>query len=277
MNNLINKIHLGDCLEILKQIEDESIDLVITDPPYKIISGGVRIVNEGECGDILNKRDYSKTDPKGVLGRGRIVVSDGTRCSNKWLKKGQKDIPSAVKNGKMFEHNDIQFSEWLPEIYRVLKKGTHAYIMINSRNLKDLQIEAEKVGFVFQNLLVWDKGNLTPNKYYMQGAEFVLLLSKRPHRTINNMGTPNILKIPNETGNKQHPTQKPYELFDIFVRNSSNVGDIVLDPFAGRGTLAVSCIRNNRQYITIEKDEEYYNIAKSNAEKALGNVGLFKC
>jgi len=299
----LNKIYNTDCLEYMKTLDDESVDLVVTDPPYKIIAGGCRIIDESnECGGVLNrrveascknekmkkdveywynnkvnnkKRDYSKTDPKGCLGRGRKVVSDGTNCSNKWLKKDNTDIISAVKDGKMFEHNDIKFSDWLPEVYRVLKKGTHAYIMINGRNLKDMQVEAEKVGFVYQNLLIWNKLNLTPNKYYMQGAEFILLLSKRPHRTINDMGTSNILSIKNEVGKKEHPTQKPFELFDILIKNSSNKGDIVLDPFMGRGTTAVSCIRTERNFIGCELDGDFYKMCLDNINQVNCNVGLF--
>jgi site-specific DNA-methyltransferase (adenine-specific) len=264
----LNKLILADCLDVLPTIEDESVDLVATDCPYKVIAGGIRIVEEG-------KTDYSITDPKGCLGRGRIVVSDGTACSNKWLKKGENDIPSAVKDGKMFEHNDIEFSQWLPEVFRVLKKGTHAYIMINGRNLKELQSEAEKVGFEYQNLLVWEKGNYTPNKYYMQGAEFILMLSKRPARNINNMGSKNIIKIANFIGNKIHPTEKPVSLMQILIEESTNVGDIVLDPFSGSGSTARACIRAKRNYIAIEKDESYYNISKIKIEEEINTLTLF--
>jgi len=273
---MLNNIHLGDSLELMKKLDDESIDLIVSDVPYKIIAGGVRVVDIGdEPTGCLRKRDYSKTDPKGCLNRGKKVISDGTKCSDKWLKKDD-EVSSAVKNGKMFKHNDIEFSEWLPDMYRVLKKGTHCYLMVNSRNLTTLQNEAEKVGFVFQNLLVWDKGNLTPNKYYMQGAEFVLLLSKRPHRPIHNMGTSNIVKIPNEVGKKEHPTQKPIKLYNIFIKNSSNKNDVVLDPFAGRGTIAMSCIQTDRQFIGFELDEDFYKICQENIKKTRGNVGLFE-
>jgi DNA modification methylase len=64
MENLINQVHNQDCLEILKQIPSESINLVATDCPYKIKAGGVRTeYKNDECGSILNKRNYSKTDP----------------------------------------------------------------------------------------------------------------------------------------------------------------------------------------------------------------------
>jgi site-specific DNA-methyltransferase (adenine-specific) len=263
----MTNIQQGDCLALIKSIPDESIDCVVSDCPYKIIAGGIRVeYQDDEPSGVLNKRDWSKTDPKGVLGRGKMVVkSDGTNASNKWLKK-DNIMPSAVKDGKMFEHNEIKFHEWLPEVFRVLKKGTHAYIMINSRNLKELQIEAEKVGFEFQNLLAWDKTSKTPNKYYMQQMEFILLLSKRPARNINDMGSGNLISIPNIIGNKQHPTQKPTTLMEVFIKNSTQENEIVLDPFMGSGSTALACLNTNRNFIGYELDQEYFEIARNRIE-----------
>lgn len=250
-------------MEVFKIIPDESIDCVVSDVPYKIISWGVRIINQwDECSWVLQKRDYSKTDPKWCLNIWRIVVSDWTACSNKWLKKDQTNIPSAVKDWKMFEHNDIEFQERLPELYRVLKKGTHCYLMINGRNLKDLQTDAEKVWFEYQNLLIRDKGNVTPNKYYMQWVEFILMLSKRPAKNINNMWEKNIFKIPNIIWKKQHPTEKPIELMEILIRNSTNEWDIVLDPFCWTWATCVASQKLNRKYIGIEIDSQYSTIAE---------------
>lgn len=271
----MNQIYNIDCMEGFKKLQDESIDLIATDCPYLIISGGVRMVDiDDECKGVLSRRDYSKTDPKGCLSRGKKVVSDGTKCSNKWLKKNNTDIVCAVKNGKMFNHNDITFKEWLPEAYRVLKKSTHCYIMINSRNLKELQIEAEKVGFVFQNLLFWNKGTATPNKYYMQQVENILMLSKRPARNINNMGATTLISIPN-VRNKLHPTEKPVKLMELLIKNSSNINDIVLDPFMGSGSTINACINTKRQYIGFDIDKEYFDIVEDRIKKAYGKVGLF--
>ncbi len=256
-----HKLFNDDCLNILPQMESESIDLVVTDCPYRIVSGGIRVVDAGdECGGVLNKRDYSKTDPKGVLSRGRrIVVADGSNIGARWIKKGG-EIPCAVRDGKMFEHNEIKFEEWLPEVYRILKPRTHCYIMINSRNLKELQTKAEDVGFSFQNLLAWDKGNVTPNQYYMQGLEFILMLSKRPAKPINNRGSKTLISIKN-VKNKKHPTEKPVELMRHLVGNSSTIGDVVVDPFMGVGSTILACDDLNRAGIGIEIDEEFYNIS----------------
>ena len=252
-----------DCLAGLKNVATESIDLVATDCPYRIVGGGVTIEERtDEMGGVMRKRtDNSKhISLSGVLND-KQVLHPNCKIGNKCLKADQAAVPSAVRNGKMFAHNDIAFSEWLPDVYRVLKKGTHCYIMVNARNLKELQVEAEKVGFVFQNLLVWNKGTATPNKYYMQGLEFILMLSKRPARNINDMGSKNLLSTPNIIGKKSHPTEKPVSLMAEMIRNSTNEGDIVLDPFAGAGSTLIAAKRLNRRYIGFEIDKQYYDIA----------------
>jgi site-specific DNA-methyltransferase (adenine-specific) len=133
--------------------------------------------------------------------------------------------------------------------------------MINARNLKDLQVDCEKAGFVFQNLLAWDKKNKTPNKYYMQQMEFILLLSKRPARNINDMGSSTLISVPN-VRNKLHPTQKPILLLEHLIKNSSNEEDVVLDPFMGAGSTAVAAKNLKRKYIGTEIDENYFLISQ---------------
>ena len=224
----------SDCVEGMRSLPTESIDLVVTDCPYHI-------------------KHY------------------GTTCTGGIFSMEQNEF---ARTGKLFKHNGIKFSEWLPEVYRVLKKGTHCYIMINALNLCDLQTEAEKVGFVFQNLLVWNKGNATPNRYYMQCLEFILLLSKRPAREINDMGCSTLLSVPNILGTKKHPTEKPVALMEHMIRQSSNEGDIVLDPFAGSGSTLVAARNLNRHYLGYEIDEKYYNIAKQQLTQPT-NLRLF--
>lgn len=224
-------LRCGDCMEIMKQIPDNSIDLVVTDCPYHIVSGG--------CTNIPRK-----DEPSGIFNRRNTFT--------------QKN----AKSGKLFDNNDIKFKDWLPEIYRVLKDGTHCYIMINARNLKELQQEAENVGFKFQNIIIWNKGNATPNRYYLNAYEMILMLRKGKAKNINNMGCKNIVDIKNIRGNKLHPTEKPVELNELFIKNSSEQGDVVLDPFMGAGSCGLACKNTNRNFIGIELDEKYFNIAK---------------
>lgn len=225
------KLFNDDCLNALKNIPNESIDLVVTDCPYHIVSGG--------CTNIPRK-----DEPSGIFNRRNAFTQ------------------ANAKSGKLFDNNDIDFKDWLPQIYRVLKKDTHCYIMINARNLKDLQTEAEKVGFKFQNILIWNKGNATPNRYYLNAYEMILMLRKGKARNINNMGCKNIIDVKNIRGNKLHPTEKPVELNKIMIENSSNENDIVLDPFMGVGGCGVACQELNRRFIGIEIDENYFKIAQ---------------
>lgn len=247
MEHFINQILNADCLDILKQLPDKCVDLVCTDCPYRIIGGGCAT---GTYGNL-------RTDaPKGVLFRGC------GRCAKKWETAGQLDENyENVKSGKMFANNEIKFEQWLPEIYRVLKDNTHCYIMINGRNLAELQKQAEKVGFVYQQLLVWEKGNATPNKFYLNACEFILMLRKGGERWINNMGTKTVLKVPNQIGDKPHPTAKPIELMEILIANSTDENDIVLEPFAGSGSTCIAAKKLKRRFIGVEIDPEYCEIA----------------
>lgn len=170
------------------------------------------------------------------------------------------DATTYARQGKLFKHNEIKFSEWLPLTYDMLKEWCHAYIMINWRNLKELQEEAEKVWFIYQQLLVRDKGNATPNRYYLNACEFILMLRKWKARSINNMGTKNILRVPNIIWNKKHPTEKPVELMKILIENSTNEWDLVFDPFMWAWATALACKELNRNYIGTEIDERYYNV-----------------
>lgn len=203
------ELYNDDCMKVLKTMKDQSVDLVVTDCPYHIVSGGCRSNDGKNIGGIF---------------------------ANTKIASGCLDIYSSnIETGAIFDYNDIEFSEWLPEVYRVLKDGTHCYIMINARNLKDLWVEAEKVGFVFQNILVWDKGNVTPNKWYMNAYELILMLRKGKAKNINNMGTSNIIRVPNIVRTKAHPTEKPYQLIQVLIENSTQEGEVCLDPFMGVG------------------------------------------
>ena len=246
-----NFIFNGDCRTLLHYYPDNYFDCVVSDVPYTIKTGGARVSEES-----IEK--FGKTDPSGIFNR--IVCND--RLKSKWLKQGDADSALLVAEGKLFEHCEIKFSEWLPEVYRVLKDGTHAYFMVNSCNLKELQLEAEKVGFKFTNLLVWVKNNKTPNKYYMQQCEFILLLRKGAARNINDMGMGNVFMISNIIGVKFHPTEKPVELMKQFILQSTNENDIVLEPFAGSGATCLAAEECNRRWVAAELEEKFCNITK---------------
>jgi len=231
MIKLIN----GDCLEIMKTIEDKSIDLIVTDPPYPTTARG----SAGNSGGML-----------------------------------QKEIN---KRGKVFTHNNIDITQYASECYRVLKDGSHFYIMTNHVNLINMLNACTSVGFHFIKSLIWNKGNKIMGQYYMSQFEYILFFRKGKGVKINNCGTSDILNVPNKktkdkNGKNLHDTEKPVELMQILIENSSKENDIVLDPFCGVCSTGIACINTNRNFIGIELDENYFNIAKKRIEEVQNDI-----
>ena len=224
------KLINGNCLDTLKNIPNESIDLIVTDPPYPTTSRG----NAGNSGGML-----------------------------------QKDIN---KKGKVFTYNNINCKEYAPEFYRLLKDGSHCYVMTNHINLIHMLNAFTECGFHFIKSLIWNKGNKIMGQYYMSQYEYILFFRKGKGKKINNCGTSDILSIPNKKtkdkdGKNIHDTEKPIELMEVLVNNSSQENELIIDPFMGVGSTGVACIKNNRNFIGIEIDENYFNIAKSRLEE----------
>lgn len=215
----------------LRQLSDNSIDCLVTDPPYKIVSGGCTKPLGGVLGSVTS----------GILNR---------NINN-------------VKTGSLFDYNSLSFAEWMPEVYRVLKPKSHAYIFISGRRLNELTNEALKTGFIWQNLLVWKKQNVTPNKWYMNQCEFILMLRKGGAKNINDMGSTTCLEFLNPTGNKTHPTEKPVDLLKHLILNSTKENETVLDPFMGTGNTGIACIDTNRNFIGFEIDTKFFKFAEN--------------
>ena len=215
----------------MKYIPDNSVDLVVIDPPYKL------------------RPSSANTTFGGVVGK-----------ENKY-----------AKNGSMFKYNSIKSSDWFPELFRVLKEETHCYVMCNSKYVKEYLIEGEKAGFKQLNILIWAKGMHTPTQYYMRNTEFILMFRKGKAKYINNMGSFSLIDIKGIRGNKVHPSEKPVQLMEHLILNSSNENDTVLDCFMGSGSTGIACVNNNRKFIGIELDENYFNIAKGRIEDTYKN------
>lgn len=218
----------GDCLELMKDIPDKSIDMIVTDPPYKVTARG----SAGNSGGMLQKKINRK--------------------------------------GKVFEYNDISCKKYAPEFFRILKDGTHCYVMTNHTNLIEMLNVFTSVGFNFVKCLIWNKGNKIMGQFYMSQYEYIMFFRKGKARKINNCGTSDILNINNKktkiNGKNLHDTEKPVELMKVLIENSSNEGETVLDPFMGIGTTGVACLYANRHFIGIELDGKYFNIAKERLE-----------
>ena len=231
----LNQIHNKDVLELMKTMSDKSIDLIVTDPPYKTTSRG----GSGNSGGMCKKKEFN--------------------------------------SGKVFKHNEIKPQEYIPEFYRILKDGTHCYIMTNHVNLYEILTVAQECGFHFIKSLVWNKGNKIMGQYYMSQFEYILFFRKGRGKKINKCGTADILEIPNkktksEDGKNIHDTEKPVELMKALIENSSHIDEVVFEPFMGVGSTIMACIELDRKYIGCEIDEIYYNIAKNRIENTINSV-----
>ena len=96
----------------------------------------------------------------------------------------------------------------------------------------------------------------------MKNCEFTLFLRKGKAKFIHNCGSKQIHQFKNIIGNKSHPTEKPVELMKFYIENSSNTGDVVLDPFMGAGSTGIACMECRRNFIGIEIDERFFEIAE---------------
>lgn len=216
----------GDCLELMKEIPDGSVDLIVTDPPYKITSRG----NGGNSGGMFQKK--------------------------------------IVNKGQVFNNNAISIKDYLGEFYRILKPQTHCYIMTNNKNITEFLMAVKDSDFHFIKNLVWVKDNKIMGQSYMSQFEYIIFLRKGPHKKINNCGDSDVLNFPNkklkdENGKTIHDTEKPVGLMKVLIDNSSQPHDLVLDPFMGIGSTGVACVNTNRNFIGMELDPKYFEIAKN--------------
>lgn len=220
------QVFLGDFLEKHDHIKSNSVDLVVTDPPYKLTQGGCK-----------------------------------SQAINGHFKGKDKKATIEAKNGKVFANNEIEFKDWMPIVFDKLKQTGHFYCMCNAKNLQTVLNNGTKIGFIIQTVLVWEKGMHTPSQYYLPNIEFIVLFRKGNAKYINNMGTKALINVKG-LRNKTHPSEKPIELMKILIENSSNENDVVLDPFMGLGSTGIACKLSNRNFIGIEKDEQYFKIAE---------------
>lgn len=234
----VNKIYNTNSIDFMKDIPSDSIDLVVTDPPYKITARG----NAGNSGGMMQQK--------------------------------------LSMQGKIFTHNDIKPSDYIPELYRILKDGSHCYIMTNHVNLHEMLNVAKESGFHFIKSLIWNKGNKIMGQYYMSQFEYILFFRKGKGKKINKCGTSDILNVPNkktkgEDGKNIHDTEKPVELMKILIENSSQENEIVFEPFMGVGSTIMACVELGRQYIGIELDEKYFKIAEERIKNTQESVNNF--
>ena len=230
-------LYNADCIEVLKTLNPNSIDLIFADPPYFLSNGG-KSIHSGK------------------------VVS---------VNKGDWDDKSKYDNHLEFT------KEWLQQSFRVLKYGGSIWISGTIHNIFDVKNYLDEIGFKIINVVVWHKSDPPPLIYKnkLKFSYELIIWAKKDGKHIFNyqdmfdingeemqdVWTISAVQM-SEKKFGYHPTQKPEALLERIIKACSHVGDTVLDPFSGSGTTCYVAKRLNRKYIGIEKEREYFNISK---------------
>lgn len=210
-------LHLGDAVSWLKTLESESVDLVVTDPPYESLEKHRKI---------------------GTTTR----LKNSKASSNKWF--------------QIFPNS--RFEELLSEIYRVLKKNSHFYLLCDQETAFIIKPIAEAMGFKFWKPIVWDKVKIGMGYHYRARYEFILFFEKGK-RKLNDLSIPDVLSVPRI--HRGYPTEKPVELIEILINQSTKEGELVCDPFMGSCSTGQAALNLNRKFIGNDICEEAYEIS----------------
>lgn len=141
---------------------------------------------------------------------------------------------------------NARFGELFREIDRVLKPNTHFYLLCDAETMFVAKPEAERAGFKFWKPLVWDKCTIGMGYHYRARYEFILFFEKGK-RKLNDLGVPDVMAIPRIRGG--YPAEKPAEVAEILIGQSSSPGDVVADPFMGSGSVGVAAGRLGRRFL----------------------------
>lgn len=249
MQNFINKIIHGDCIEEMKKFPDNSIDLIFADPPYYL---------QLPKGKRLKRTDGSEIIP----------------VDNEW---------DQFKN---YDEYDEFTQKWLTQCQRVLKPTGTFWVIGMYHNIFRVGKIMQDMGFWFLNDIIWVKIGALPNlngRRFTNNHETLLWAVKNKNcknytfsyeflKEMNNgkrmkdtdwlfsicRGTE---RLRDKNGIKSHPTQKPLKLIQQVVLSASKKGELILDPFIGSGTIAVVANALGRNWIGIEKEKQYVELA----------------
>jgi site-specific DNA-methyltransferase (adenine-specific) len=153
---------------------------------------------------------------------------------------------------------NARFGELFAEIFRVLKPDTHFYLLCDAETMFVAKPEGEKVGFKFWKPLVWDKCTIGMGYHYRARYELILFFEKGKRR-LNDLGIADIIEVPRIRGG--YPAEKPVEVADVLIRQSTEAGQVVADPFMGSGSVGVAATRLGRRFFGNDLNPEAVEIA----------------
>ena len=258
-------------LEFLKSLESNSVDLVLTDPPY-IISHETGM---DKWMDHVDEVDDIGNDIKTEADWEQYLTDN----ENKKLQSSSKQ--NYLKYGSIYGKKyavRTDYGEWdsgftlegmnqfIKEFYRVLKPGGTCIVFFDIWKVTPLKEQLEASKFKQLRFIEWIKTNPQPLNssvnYLTNCREIALLGIKKSKPTFNSKYNKAVYEYPIQGGKERwHPTQKSLPLFEELIEIHSNEGDVVLDPFLGAGTTAVAAKRTGRNFVGCELDEETHRKA----------------
>lgn len=240
-------LYHGDCLDILNQLPDNSIDMIFADPPYNLSNGGFSV------------------------HAGRMVSVD----------KGLWDISRGFLDDYAFHYR------WLEACKRVLKSNGTLWVSGTYHSIYQCGHALQSLGYHILNDISWFKPNASPNlscRFFTASHETIIWARKdkkgkhifnyqemkegnwsedklkKPGlqmRSVWSMGTPK----PEEKKYGKHPTQKPLDLLKRIVLSSTNKDDVILDPFTGSSTTGIASAIHGRKFIGIDMEKNYLELS----------------
>lgn len=247
-----------DCMKFVGGVEDNSIDLVVIDPPYALVGGGYS--GGGGCFGT-KKRNYHKEYMELYHEENEPVEKERLR-----INANAERLRSNLELMSM----GFDFS-LLSELDRVMKK-TNIYIWCSKMQVRKILEYYENKG-CNTDILTWHKTNPIPtcNGTYLNDTEYLIFAREKGVKVYGSYATKKkyyVTKANVEDKKKYlHPTIKPLPIIKNLIINSSQEGDTVLDCFMGSGTTGVACKELNRNFIGVEIDKTFFDIAKCRIEE----------
>lgn len=284
----IDKIICGDCIEVLPQLPEKSVDLIIADPPY------FKTINEEWDFKWRTEEDYIKWVEKWIKELSRVAKPNSSFWLFGYIKMLSKILPVAEKYGFVFRQQTLvdkglrSISGRATRNYKMFPTTTESmffFVKNNQPNVKKFLKERQKaLGFTAKEMNeklgmksngggVWSLYTgenilaAIPTRELWEKLQEVLQF-KMDYSEVNfvfnpEMGVTDVWRdIDFYKEDREHSTQKPLKLIERLIKASSNDEMIVLDPFLGSGSTAVASKRLNRKFIGIEVDKEYCEYAK---------------
>ena len=258
-----------DGLDLLTDIENNSIDLVLVDPPYITSrkTGMNKMYETAKKVDASGGLLMTKTEEEWETYKLKKKITNDKKKNN-YIKYGSiygKKYAVKTDYGDWDKNFTMEILEkFIKEFYKKLRKGGTCIIFFDLWKITLLKELMEKYKFKQIRFIEWIKTNPQPlnssRNYLTNCREIALLGVKSGKPTFNSKYDNAIYKFPLQGGkNRFHPTQKSLKLFEELIKKHSNEGDTVLDTFLGSGTTAVACSNTNRKCIGTELEKKYYD------------------